>query len=62
MLQLSPPIPLETPKGNGLAWFVIDPGMEHDLQWVVCIDGTHEIWTYGNREVRGQKNITMGRV
>jgi hypothetical protein len=61
MIQLDPPLPLLTPKGNGLAWFLIDPGMEHDLQWVVALDENGEIWTFQNREVRAHKNITMQR-
>jgi hypothetical protein len=62
MTQLNPPIPLDTPKGKGLAWFLIDYGAEHNLMWVVAIDETGEIWTFENPHVRAQKNITMGRV
>lgn len=62
ILQLNPPIPLDTPKGPGVAWLVMDYGLEHHLMWTVAIDATGEIWTYPNTEVRAQKNITMGRV
>ena len=62
MLQLDPPIPVDTPKGKGLAWFVLDYGAEHNLMWTVAIDATGEIWTFQNPEVRAQKNITMGRL
>jgi hypothetical protein len=61
ILQLSPPLPLNTPKGSGLAWLVIDYGIEHNLMWTVAIDATGEIWTFSNKEVRAQKNITMER-
>jgi hypothetical protein len=61
ILQLNPPIPLNTPKGPGLAWLVIDYGAEHNLMWTVAIDETGEIWTFSNPEVRAQKNITLGR-
>lgn len=61
ILQLDPPIPLDTPKGQGLAWLVIDMGAEHNLLWTVAIDETREIWTFANPQVRAQKNITMGR-
>lgn len=61
ILQLNPPLPLTNPKGPGLAWALIDYGIEHNLMWVVAIDATGEIWTFGNPEVRAQKNITMGR-
>jgi hypothetical protein len=61
ILQLNPPIGLSTPKGIGLAWFVIDYGPEHNLLWTVAIDGTGEIWTFSNPEVRALKNVSMGR-
>lgn len=62
MIQLNPPIPLQTPKGSGVAWFLIDYGLEHNLMWVVVIDTTGEIWTFQNPDVRAQKNITQGRI
>jgi len=61
LLQLNPPLELATPKGKGLAWFLIDYGVEHDLMYVVVINSTSEIWTFANHEVRAAKNITMGR-
>jgi len=62
LLQLKPPVPLSTPKGDGLAFMVIDYGCEYNLMWVTAIDETGEIWTFANPEVRAQKNITMGRL
>lgn len=62
MIQLNPPIPLFTPKGEGLAHFIIDYGIEHNLYWVVFIDSTGECWTFQNPEVRATKNITEGRI
>jgi hypothetical protein len=62
LTQLNPPIPLDTPKGGGMAWAVIDYGAEHNLMWVVAIDATREIWTFENPKVRAQKNITIGRI
>lgn len=76
MLQLSPPLPLETPKGKGWAHFVIDLGPEADLQWVVFLDkefredqpgGVFTVyhagtcWTFQNREIKMQENLTLGR-
>lgn len=61
MLQLNPPLPLLTPKGEGLAYLVNDLGPEHDLQWTVFMDDSGEIWTFMNRDVRASKNITMHR-
>ena len=62
ILQLNPPLPLQTPKGSALAHLVIDYGPEHNLIWVCFIDETGECWSYDNKHVRAQKNITMGRI
>ncbi len=62
MLQLNPPLPMNTPKGEGFAHILIDYGPESDLYWTVLITETGEIWTFANRDVRAGKNITLGRV
>lgn len=62
ILQLSPTLPVETPKGLGWAHFLIENGDEHHLQWVVAIDDSCEFWTFENPDVRIQHNITMGRI
>lgn len=59
--QLSPPLPMVTTKGKGLAHFLIDYGIESHLHWVVFLDDTGECWTFQNPDVRAQKNITQGR-
>ena len=61
MLQLNPPLPMNTPKGEGFSHILIDYGPESDLYWTVLITETGEIWTYANRYVRASKNITLGR-
>ncbi len=61
ILQLDPPIPLETPKGKALAQVLIDYGAEHHLIWVCFQNDTGEIWCWPNDKVRAQSNITMGR-
>ena len=60
--QLNPPLPLETPRGKGLAHFMIDYGPEHHLMWTVFIDATGECWTFQNPDIRAGKNITLGRM
>lgn len=65
IVQLSPTIPFDTPKGPSLALFLIEAGDEHDLQWVCAVQsGPHvnEIWTWRNRDVRARANVTMGRI
>ncbi len=61
LIQLQPPIPLETPRGSGLAHLVIDYGPEFSLMWSVFLDESGECWTFANEDVRAVKNITMGR-
>lgn len=61
MIQLNPPLPLETPKGSGYAHFIIDYSQEHHLMWVVFINETGECWTFQNPEIRLSPNYTMGR-
>lgn len=61
LTQLNPSIPVETPKGKGQAVIVIDYSPEHDLYWVVFVDSTRECWTFNNKEIRIQPNITFGR-
>lgn len=61
ILQLDPPLPLNTPKGEGMAHVLIDYGPESDLYWTVFITTSGEIWTFSNRDVRASKNITLGR-
>ena len=61
ILQLSPPIPLTTPKGPGQAWILIDYSQEHNLLWVVADDATGEIWAWPNKDVRAQQNLSIER-
>jgi hypothetical protein len=61
LTQLTPPLPLDTPKGPGLAFAVIDYGPDFNLLWVVFDDATGECWTWPNSKIRAVKNITMGR-
>jgi len=61
MLQLNPSIPVDTPRGKGQAMFVIDYSPEHDLYWVTFLDESKECWTFANKDIRAQTNITLGR-
>lgn len=61
MLQLNPPLPLKTSKGDGLAYLVIDYGPEHHLLWVVFMNQGGQCWTFQNPEVSMPANFTMGR-
>jgi hypothetical protein len=59
ILQLDPIIPLNTPKGKGMAHLVIDYGEGHNLLWVCFLDENGECWTFRNDQVRLQPNPTM---
>ena len=60
--RLDPPIPMHVlDKGAGLAFAVIDYGVEHHLVWVIAFDDGGEIWCAPNPRVRVQANWTMGR-
>jgi len=61
MIRIDPPLPLDTPKGPAMAHFLIDYGFEHHLSWVCFQDETGECWTWTNRDVRMQDNISAGR-
>jgi hypothetical protein len=60
ILQLNPPIPVSTPRGEGYAMLVIDYSQEHDLLWCVFLD-FGEVWTFQNKDIRVIKNQTLGR-
>lgn len=61
MLQLNPPLPVETPKGKAVAYMVVDYGPEFDLLWVCFNDDTGECWSWPNPKIRIQNNISFGR-
>ena len=61
MLQLSPVLEVDTPKGRGHAEFLIDYGPEADLLWVVVMRDTGEIWTLRNADIRATANVSIGR-
>lgn len=61
MIQLNPTIPVITPKGKGFAHLVIDYSQEHDLYWTVFIEKTGECWTFSNKNIKIDDNITLNR-
>lgn len=60
--QLSPSIPLVTPRGPGEAVAMIFLSQEHNLQWVVIQDETGELWTWDNQYVRAFPVWSIGRM
>ena len=62
MLQLSPPLPVQTPKGKAWAHVLIDYGPEADLLWVCFQDETGECWTWANKDIRLQENMRLNAI
>jgi len=62
MLQLNPTIPIVriSDSMKGFAFAMIDYSQEHDLLFVCAMDNK-EIWTLSNKDIRMQKNISLGR-
>ena len=55
MIQLNPPIEVETPHGTGQAVALIEPGQQLETHWVVFIHGSGECMTLSNQQVwRGE--------
>jgi len=61
ILQLNPQIPIVTPLGKAWAIAIIDYSQEHDLMWIAAQDDSGECWTWCNKDIRIQTNITLGR-
>lgn len=61
MLRLDPPMWLSTPRGQALAHFLIDRGIDYDLEWVCFQQDSGECWTYLNSDIRAVDNLTLHR-
>lgn len=59
--ELRIPLPVVTPKGSGLAYFLLDYHLEHHLFWICFLDETGECWTFSNPDIRIQNNPSIGR-
>ncbi len=60
ILEITNLLWFETPKGRGVAKFLIDYGPESDLYWVIAGDNG-EMWTVENSKVTILENWTLGR-
>ena len=61
VIRLQPPIWLHTPKGEARAHFLIIVDEDDDDEWKCLQQETGEWWTWKNTDVRGMKNVTLGR-
>ena len=60
IVQCSPVVPVDTPRGPADVFFLIDYGRDAQLLFVCFIRETGESWTFESREVRLEKNVTSG--
>lgn len=60
IIEISQLLWLETPRGPAIAKFMIDRGVDSDLEWV-CVHQNGEIWSHMNYDVRAARNVTVGR-
>jgi len=58
MLQLSPPIPVRTPLGDGWALLVIDYGPQWNTCWAVQLHQSGELKHFDSNDIRFPKNHT----
>ena len=59
LVQLNPPIPMETLKGFGYAIMLNYPSVTLGCWWCVAIAETRELWWCPNEEVRLEKSWSM---
>lgn len=54
-------VEVETPKGIGVIWLVLDYGHETDTVYTVIINETGEMWQFTHKDLRVRKNLTFRR-
>lgn len=52
---------VDTPKGLALVKFMIDRGIDSDIEWVTVLNETGQILSFDNSEVIVCKSFTLGR-
>lgn len=52
---------LDTPKGQALAKFIVDRGIDSDLEWITVLQETGQVLSFDNSEVLVCKSFTLGR-
>lgn len=63
LLQLNPPLPVQTTDGRkGFAHVLADAGQESESLLFVALDTSRELWWFRNRDLRIQDNLTLGRI
>ena len=60
MLQLNPPIPVQTPLGEGWAQVVIDYSPDFNTVWIVFLIDSGEVKHFDSNDLRVCGNETFG--
>lgn len=58
MLQLNPEIWVETPLGEGLAFVIIDYGLNHNTCWVVALKLDGQVKHFDSNDIKISHNHT----
>lgn len=61
-IQLNPPIPVETPRGHGLAILATMLPDKNCWLWTISLDDTQELLIMENDYIRYQKAIVANRL
>jgi hypothetical protein len=61
MYEPSNRVEVNTPKGPGVIWLVMDYGHETDTVYTVIINDTGELWQFTHKDIRVKNNITFRR-
>jgi hypothetical protein len=59
ILQLNPPLPVETPHGEGMAIVLIDYGLNWNTCFLVCLKRNRELKHYNSGQLKLAKNYTF---
>jgi hypothetical protein len=59
MIQLNPPVPVETPLGSGWALVLIDYGPNFNTVWTVALINTGQIKHFDSNDIKLDKNYTF---
>lgn len=60
ILQLSPPIQVHTPIGNGWALLIIDYSININTVWVVRLDADGQIKHFESNDIKVSGNPMLG--
>ena len=61
MYEPSNRVEVNTPKGPGVIWLVMDYGHETDTVYTVIINDTGELWQFTHKDIKVKNNITFRR-